>query len=260
MNKMNDSSASNDREAALRARIAELERALARLHRQQEAFAFGISHDLRAPMRAIDGFAVQLGRRLGADIAPGVADYLQRIRENVARTGGLIDSLLEYARIGRAELQRRPVDLSFLAEWVLMDLQTLHPEVAVEAEVQPDLWVRGDERLLRLLLCKLLENAWRFRVPGEAVRVRVSAIQADDGLHLEVADRGIGMEIKQPSQPFEPFQRLHSAGQGSGDGLGLTIAQAVVEQHGGRIRAESEPGAGSTLHIWLPSGGDEAAG
>lgn len=234
----------------LHMRIAALEFELAQLSKAQAAIAYGISHEMRAPLRAIDGFGMQLSRELEANEA--ASQQVAKIRAAVSRMGGLTESLLEYSRMMRVELRREVVDIAFLADWALMDLQSQHPDLKVDAQVQPDLHVHGDERLLRILFDKVFDNSRKFAKPGEDVSLNLSGERIAEGVHLKVTDQGIGMAMRDAEQPFEPFMRLHGSREGGGDGLGLAIAQAIVQRHGGRIWAESEPGNGTTLHIVLP--------
>lgn len=234
------------------ARIAALESELSRQRRRQEVFSSGISHDLRAPLRSIDGFALQIGREADAG-QPANPAHVERIRGAVARMGGLLDSLIAYSRAVRAELDLQPVDLAFIADWVLMDLAALHPGVEVAADVQPGMQAHGDERLLKLLLEKVLENALRFAGAARPLQLRITGEAGAEGFHLVVEDNGIGMALRDPEQPFEPFQRLHPVSQGGGDGMGLAIAQLVAERHGGRMWAESVEGEGSRIHLLLPA-------
>lgn len=236
--------------AALHARIAELETSLARMNAVQAAIAHGISHDLRAPLRAIDGFSALLARDLDADEAAG--QQVAKIRAAVARMSGLTDSLLEYSRMARTELRPDPVDIGFLVDWSMMDLQGLYPESRMEADVQPGLQVSGDERLLRILFDKLLDNSRKFAKPGEGTKLRIRGEPEGEMLHLTVVDEGIGMCLRDEKQPFEPFMRLHGTREGAGDGLGLAIAQAIVQRHGGHIWMTSQPDQGSHVHMTLP--------
>ncbi len=242
--------------AALRARIDLLEASLARMGAAQTAIAHGISHDLRAPLRAIDGFAAQLARDLDADEAAG--QQVARIRTAVARMNGLTESLLTYSRIVRADLQPETVDVAFLADWALMDLQGQHPELRVDADVQPGLQVLGDERLLRILFDQLFDNSRKFAKADKGVTLRIRGTREGADLHLSVADEGIGMPLRDAEQPFEPFMRLHGNREGAGDGLGLAIAQAIIERHGGRIWMVSAPDNGSVVHMVLPAPAQDA--
>jgi PAS domain S-box-containing protein len=245
-------------EQRVRERTAELEEA----QRRMEAFAYGVSHDLRAPLRAIDGFAVQLSRQTDALDEQG-REQLSRIRIASARMGGLIDSLLELARIGRAELRPAHVDVSMLAEWAAAELQDAHPGRQAVVRVQPGLEAVGDERLLKVLLTQLLRNAWQFSASRELVEVDVEGARNGQGLHLVVRDRGIGFDMAYAGKLFEPFQRLHGSDQGAGDGIGLTIAQQIAARHRGRIHAEAVPDQGASFHVELldlPLPGDDTPG
>lgn len=242
----------------VRERTAELEAA----HRRLEAFAYGVSHDLRAPLRTIDGFAAQLSRQAGALDDQG-REQLSRIRAASARMGGLIDSLLELARIGRAELRPAQVDVSMLAEWAAAELQDAQPGRNAVVRVQPGLTAVGDERLLKVLLTQLLRNAWQFSASRDAVEIEVEGARNGQGLHFVVRDHGIGFDMAYAGKLFEPFQRLHGREQGAGDGIGLTIAQQIAARHGGRIQAEAIPGSGASFHVQLldlPLPGDDTAG
>ena len=228
-------------------RTVELEAA----QRQLEAFAYGVSHDLRAPLRTIDGFAAQLSRQAGDTLDAQAHEQLSRIRSASARMGGLIESLLELARIGRAELRPVAVDVSLLAEWAVAELQDAQPDRRARVRVQPGLEAVGDERLLKVLLTQLLRNAWQFSATRDAVEVEVEGERNPQGLYLVVRDHGIGFDMTYAGKLFEPFQRLHGSEQGAGDGIGLTIAQQIAVRHRGSIRAEAAPEAGASFHVEL---------
>ena len=236
--------APDDQDARLRA-----------LQRQQEVFAHGISHDLRAPLRSIETFSGMLARHAGERLDPTGQDYLQRIRDAAARMGGLIESLLDYASIDRGQLQPMPVDLALLAHLALAELKEALPAGAppreVRASVSPDLFVQGDERQLRMLVAQLVRNAWSFSDGELALEIRGERV--GDMLEITVRDQGRGFDMQYAPKLFEPFQRLHGAEEGAGNGMGLAIARRIVERHGGRIDAESRPGAGTTIHLALPA-------
>ena len=238
--------------------VSELRR-LAKAHEEAEeanarlqAFVYGVSHDLRAPLRAIDGFAGKLARQLqeGTVDASG-HDALARIRNATARMGSLIDSLLELARIGRAPLRPVQVDVSLLADWCAAELQDAAPQRAASIDVQQGLQVVGDERLLKTMLKQLLDNAWRFSASREAVAVSVTGERTASGLRLWIRDKGIGFDMAYASKLFEPFQRLHGIDEGAGNGLGLTIAEQVAARHGGSIRAQASVDEGACFEIHL---------
>lgn len=232
-------------------RVDERTAALEEASRRWESFAYGVSHDLRAPLRAIDGFATHLERHAGPGLDQAGQDSLQRIRGATQRMGGLIDSLLELSRISRAELRPERVDISMLAEWSAAELQDAQPQRRAEVTVQPGLEVIGDERLLKILLTQMLRNAWQFAAKDSHVDVEVKGVRSPEGLQLTVRDRGIGFDMAYAGKLFDPFQRLHGSEEGAGHGIGLSIAQQVVSRHRGRIWAEAVPGQGATFHVTL---------
>lgn len=239
---------------AIARELAEARATIKALRQEQEVFAHGISHDLRAPLRSIDNFAALLARHDGLDDT--ARGYLERVRNASARAGSLIDALLELSRAGRAELAPATVDLSLLAEWRLAELQEADGAQPVELEVSPGLLAWGDERLLRQLLGALLDNAWKFSLPTGRVRIRVRGERSGDRLRLDVRDDGVGFDMRYADKLFAPFQRLHGPEQGGGHGIGLALAQRIAARHDGRLRAESQPGAGATFHLDLPAAPD----
>ncbi len=222
-------------------------------NRQDEAIAYGISHDLRAPLRAIDSFTGLLDRHCAAVLDDTGRGYLERIRAAATRMGGLIDALLELSRVGRVALKSEAVDLSLLADWAGAELQEAEPERVAQIKVAPGLVARGDERMLKVLLTQLLHNAWKFSGDNVPLRIEVDGEVSDDRLHMRVCDHGDGFDMRYAGKLFEPFQRLHGPEQAGGSGLGLAIAQRIVERHQGRLWAQSVPGAGSTFHLELPA-------
>ncbi len=237
--------------ASLERRVQACTEALDVATRRLEIFAYGVSHDLRAPLRAIDGFTKHLERHAGPMLDDAGLDGLQRIRAASQRMGGLIDSLTELTRVARAELRPERVDVSMLAEWAAMELQEAQPQRSARVTVTPGLGVVGDERLLKVLLTQLLRNAWQFSAQGSQVEVEVEGVRSQDSLQLDVRDRGIGFDMSYAGKLFEPFQRLHGSEEGAGHGIGLSIAQQIVARHGGRIWAEATPGQGATFHVTL---------
>lgn len=256
---LRDVSAHKRTEQALQELNRELERGaierdleLREANQQLRQFAYGVSHDLRGPLRAIDGFAAQLERQAGAALDETARDHLQRIRDNAGRMSGLIDGLLELSRATSAELKRQDVDLSLLAEWAGAELQDADPSRPARMDVQQGLRAHGDERLLKSLLAQLFGNAWKFSARNDAVAIRLRGEPGPEGLHVSIRDWGCGFDMAYADKLFQPFQRLHGQAEGGGSGLGLAIAQRVAQRHGGRLWAESAPGAGSTFHLFLP--------
>lgn len=237
--------------AHLEQRVRERTEDLEAAQRRLEAFAYGVSHDLRAPLRTIDGFAMQLVKHAGDALDEQARDQLARIRSASNKMGGLIDNLLELARIGRTELKPVTVDVSLLAEWAAAELQDLHPGRQAIVRVQPGLDVVGDERLLKILLTHLLRNAWQFSATRDAVEVEIEGARSQDGIAFVVRDHGIGFDMAYAGKLFQPFQRLHGSEQGSGDGIGLSIAQQIAARHRGGIRADAKPDQGASFHVEL---------
>lgn len=239
--------------ASTEERLAEAERALQLLRTQQEVLAAGISHDLRAPLRAIGSYSALIAEHHSAALAEEGRGYLQRIREAVARADELIDGLLQLSHASRTALQARPVDLGLLAEWSLAELRDATPGTVIEAAVEPGLVAMGDERQLKQMFDRLLHNACRFARADGPVRVDVGGERHGERMRIHVRDAGSGFDMRYAGRIFEPFQRLHPPEQGGGHGLGLALAHAIVERHGGRLWAESEPGRGSVFHVELPA-------
>ena len=229
------------------------------LQRQQEVFAHGISHDLRAPLRSIETFSGMLARHAGDSLDATGQDYLHRIRDAASRMGGLIEALLAYAGLDRSELQPTRVDLGMFVHLALAELQEAAPDPAtprvVRAAVATDLHVIGDERQLRMLVAELVRNSWNFST-GDLV-LDVSGEHQGDRVRILFRDQGTGFDMQYAPKLFEAFQRLHGPGEGAGNGMGLAIARRIVERHGGRIDAESRPGRGAIFIIDLPAAGAE---
>lgn len=238
-------------EAALRRALEESEAQVRALLAQQEALAYGISHDLRAPLRTIEAYSAILEREAAAGLDAVGRDHVARIRAAATRMGGLLEALLDYSRIERGELAREPVDLGLFADLALAELQDLAPGKRVQATIAPGLVALGDERLLRMLMAQLVRNAWNFS--GEDVVLEMSGYREGDRLHVAVRDAGSGFDPRYAERIFEPFQRLHLAEQGAGHGLGLAIAARIVARHGGQLHAESTQGNGSIFRVELPA-------
>jgi len=239
---------------ALQRRLAECQAEIHALQLERATFAHGISHDLRAPLRAIESFAALADA--DATLAPATRSHVARVRAAATRMGGLIDALLEFSRAGRAELHEQQVDMGLLAEWSAAELREAEPRREAVLEVEPGLHVLGDERLLKLLMDQLLGNAWKFSRDRDCVQVRVAGRRAGTRLQLAVRDGGCGFDMRYVDRMFQPFQRLHSPEQGAGHGLGLAIAQRIVERHGGRLHARALPEGGSEFGFDLAAAGD----
>ncbi len=216
-----------------------------------EAFAYSVSHDLRAPLRHISGFSKILQGSYRDTLDETGQDYLARIDSGAERMGLLIDELLTLSRLTRVEMTRESVDLSRLAEEILAEIRHTAPERTVEVQVQSDLVDQGDRTLLRALLYNLLDNAWKFTGPQPKACVSFGALQEDGHRTYFVRDNGVGFDMAHADRLFRTFQRLHRSSEFPGTGIGLVSAQRVVGRHGGRIWAESEPGRGATFFFTL---------
>ena len=240
-------------------RLRACEAELATVLKEQALVSHGIAHDLRAPLRAIQGFATMLETGSGERLDDTGRDQLARIRAAAKRMASLIDSLQALSRASQDTLDITDVDASMLADWALVELCDAEPGRRVESDVQPGIRVRADERQLKLVFDHLLHNAWKFSAAGDAVHVLVSAESCGDMVRIRVQDRGAGFDPRHAERVFEPFQRLHGPEQGGGHGLGLAIARRITERMRGRIRADSTPGEGSVFHVELPAAGGPTA-
>lgn len=236
----------------LEARVALRTRELSQANQELEAFAYSVSHDLRAPLRAIDGFSRILLERYGDSLDDTARGYLLRVRKAAGRMGELIDALLKMSRLSRSELKLEPVDLSRLAADVIEELRVGEPGRQVEARIEPGLQVVGDAALLRNLLGNLLGNAWKFTRRRADATIEFGAAGSGGAREFYVRDNGAGFSQAYADKLFRPFQRLHANTEFSGHGVGLASVKRIIERHGGGIRAEGEEGVGATFWFTLP--------
>lgn len=249
---------------AERRRAAELERAVAdrtrdllHLNRELEAFSYSVSHDLRAPVRALAGFAQALEEEYASRLdGPGL-DYLARMRAASRRMSMLIDDLLQLSRVSRAELRRQDLDLSALVREVVAEVQDREPGRRVAWRIQAGVQARADPRLLRVALVNLVENAMKFTRPAAEPRIEFEAQDGPEGRSYLVRDNGAGFDMAYAGRLFQPFQRLHTAEEFEGTGVGLATLQRIVHRHGGRVWAEGQPGRGATFYFTLGEGRPE---
>jgi len=226
-------------------------RRVAEVSKELESFSYAISHDLRTPLRAIDGFSRTLQAAYGGDLDDQGRRYLERIRAGTQRMAELIDGLVGLSRITRATLKRERIDLGTLARRVLSGLVASEPERKVEQAVANDLVAQGDARLVVALLESLLGNAWKFSAKQPQARIEVTSEPRDGDLVFLVRDNGVGFAMDYAKKLFEPFQRLHSPSEFPGTGIGLASAHRIVTRHGGRIWAQAAPGQGATFYFTL---------
>jgi hypothetical protein len=236
-------------ELRVQERTAELGTAMSEL----ESFAYSVSHDLRAPLRSIDGFTQALVEDFGAGLDTRARDYCARIRRAAERMGQLIDDLLVLSRITRAEMRIQDVDLSAMATDILALLHEREPERRVRVHVQAGLRARGDLGLLRIMMENLLDNAWKYTRKREDPDIEVGARWDGSRQVFFVRDNGAGFDMALAGKLFAPFQRLHSAQEYAGTGIGLATVQRIAARHGGRVSASAQVGKGALFEFVLPS-------
>lgn len=221
------------------------------VNKELEAFSYSVSHDLRAPLRSIDGFSQALLEDYAEKLDLQGIDYLQRVRAASQRMAQLIDDMLMLSRVTRHEMKRSEVDLSALAATIAAELAKTQPQRHVEFVIAPGLAVNGDAELLRAMLENLLGNAWKFTSKHQSARIEfgVTQIQHDRKPLYFVKDDGVGFEMTYADKLFQAFQRLHSASEFPGTGVGLATVKRIIHRHGGNIWAESGTGKGATFYF-----------
>jgi signal transduction histidine kinase len=216
------------------------------------AFSYALSHDLRAPLRVVEGFARILKEDYGRQLDRIGNDHLDRMLGAAARMNSMIEAMLSLAQLSSRPLARQPVNLSQLAGFVIDDLRRAQPEREVTVEIEPELRALGDPTLLRQLLENLLGNAWKYTARTAAPRIRLRAVQHQGQAAFEVSDNGAGFDMRSADRLFGLFQRLHGSSEFQGTGVGLASVLRIVRRHGGQIWAESEPGNGAQFTFTLP--------
>jgi light-regulated signal transduction histidine kinase (bacteriophytochrome) len=233
----------------LEARVAMRTRELTQANQELEAFAYSVSHDLRAPLRSIDGFSRLLAERYVAALDQTGLEYLTRVRNAAGRMSELIDSLLKMSRVGRGGMNPVPLQLDRMASEIMAELRASEPERRVEAHIESPLHVVADQGLVRSLLQNLLGNAWKFSRDRPIATIEVGRNERGE---FFVRDNGAGFAQEYADKLFRPFQRLHSQDEFGGHGIGLASVKRIVERHGGTIRAEGVLGESATFYFTLP--------
>jgi DNA-binding response OmpR family regulator len=226
---------------------------LERKNKELEAFSYAVSHDLRAPLRSIDGFSQIILEDSAERLGPEVTESLQRIRKAANRMSELIDDLLQLSRIGRADLVRRRTDLSGLARSIVEELRSKDPARRIEVIIEDGIFVQGDGRLLKVALENLIGNAWKFLAGAVQPRIEFGQKRQQNNPVFFIRDNGAGFDMALADKLFKPFQRLHSEAEFPGTGIGLATVYRVIDRHGGRIWAEAEKGHGAAFHFTLPA-------
>ena len=253
--------ANQELEQRVRERTAQLEVA----NKELETFSYSVSHDLRSPLRSIDGFSQILLTRYHDRLDPGGQHYLQRIRANVHRMGELIDDLLQLSRVTLEQMKSQPVNLTSIAQETASQLSATQPDRAVEWSIAPTALTHGDPRLLRIVLENLLGNAWKYTTQRPVARIEFgvcspSAASASLGaaptqaeaIAYFVRDNGAGFNMAYLSKLFVAFQRLHSDSEFPGTGVGLATVARIVQRHGGQVGAIGAVDQGATFYFTLP--------
>lgn len=248
-------------EQRLRAALVERTAELSAANRELDAFAYAVSHDLRAPLRAMSGFSQALAEDYGEQLQGEAGVYLEQIDIAGKKMGELINGLLTLSRSTRGELQADTVDLSALAGRLLAELAQNDPARRVATQIAGGLQVHGDARMIEVVMNNLLSNAWKYTAHTMTPAIRVYAEDRDGTRYVCVADNGAGFDMAHANRLFQPFQRLHRQEEFPGIGIGLATVQRIVHRHGGKIEALGEPGKSATFCFSLPqrdSGKDQA--
>ena len=229
-------------------RTAELRAA----NQELESFAYSVSHDLRTPLRTIDGFSQLVLEEHGDVLPPSAHDYLDRLRGAAQRMGHLIDDLLKLTRVSRSELRRVDVDLSALARQAVEDLRRAHPDRRVDVVIEATPFAKGDPMLLSTVMQNLIGNAWKFTGRAAEPRIEIgSRTVGGDRTAFYVRDNGVGFDMVYADKLFGAFQRLHSYEEFEGSGIGLATVQLIIRRHAGEVWAESAPDQGTTFYFTL---------
>jgi light-regulated signal transduction histidine kinase (bacteriophytochrome) len=224
---------------------------LARKNKELEAFSYSVSHDLRAPLRVVEGFSRALEDDYAGALDEQGREYLTRIRSGAQRMGELIDDLLELSKLSAAQLTRAPINLADIARDVIDELRRRDPARLVAFETDREIVADADDRLMRVVFENLLGNAWKFTARAAAPRISLHAETHASGPVFAVRDNGAGFDMAFASKLFAPFQRLHDEADYPGTGIGLATVQRILDRHGGRVWAEGAVGQGAAIFFTL---------
>jgi PAS domain S-box-containing protein len=242
----------------LERRVAERTAELLSANRELDSFSYAVSHDLRAPLRAMCGFSHALTEDYGDQFQDEAKIYLDQIDIAGRKMGELIDALLVLSRSTRGELRHDEVDISAVAERLLAELKQSEPERQVAVQVEAGLQAYGDARMIEVVMHNLLDNAWKYTAHTEAPNIRIYAEEQDGVRRFCVADNGAGFDMAHASRLFQPFQRLHRQDEFPGIGIGLATVQRIVQRHGGTLEAQGQPGEGAVFCFTLSDMSDNS--
>ena len=233
-------------------RVDERTAELAAANKELEAFSYSVSHDLRAPLRTIDGFSQALMEDYSDSIDSTGQDFLQRVRSAATHMGSLIEDLLMLSRVTRAEMDRSDVNLSKIVGEIIDEFREIEPEREVDFRILENVHVRCDQRLIKLVIQNLLENAWKFTSKITEAQIEFGSLEQDGETVFYVKDNGAGFNMDYHDKLFVPFQRLHQSDDFPGSGIGLATVQRIINRHGGKVWADSDIGEGSTFYFTIP--------
>jgi signal transduction histidine kinase len=234
-------------DSRVRKRTQQLEQANSEL----EAFAYSVSHDLRAPLRSIDGYGEALAEELGDQLSEDAKRYLEKIRSSTRRMGQLIEELLNLSRLSRAEMHYDTIDLSAMAAEIIEEHRQREPERKVHVAIWDGVTARGDPQLIRVVMVNLLSNAWKFTSRTDNATIEVGALEENGRSVYFVRDNGAGFDMAYSNKLFGVFQRLHGQNEFPGTGIGLATVHRIIRRHGGRIWASASPGKGAVFYFTL---------
>lgn len=221
-------------------------------NKELEAFSYSVSHDLRAPLRTIDGFSQALLEDYAEKLDDEGRNYLMRVRTAAQRMSQLIDDLLNLSRVTRAPLNAESTNLSSIAQRIVRDLQQTNPDRIVDISIMPNLVAESDPRLMKVVLENLISNAWKYSSKQEFARIEFGSAEDATGHRIYfVRDNGVGFDMAYVNKLFGVFQRLHTSSEFPGIGIGLAIVQRIIDRHGGRVWAEGSPNEGATFYFTL---------
>ena len=225
--------------------------ALTAINRELEAFSYSVSHDLRGPLVAFDDLSEKLLEKYGKRLDAGATEYLQKMREASRRMTSVFDGLQMLFRLTSGEIKRENVDVSALSRQLVDELRAENPDHNVEVKIAPEVTASGDQRLVRILMGNLINNAWKFTGGKRSPKITIGREVVDGETRIFVKDNGAGFDMIEAHRLFGAFQRLHSQSDYPGAGIGLATARRIVNRHGGRIWAEGALGEGATFYFIL---------